>query len=363
MTVLRALPPRDNWDALILATDIDTNMIATGRAGLYDAEKVAPVPPEARRRFVEPVDADTVEMAPALKRIIRFKPLNLLDPWPMRGKFDVIFCRNVVIYFDKDTQRALFNRYADLLKPEGWLFIGHSESLFRVSDRFPPPGPNHLSEGAMSCSSARGQPFHPASAAQTVRMTRIRINPGGHYVTSGNEMLVTVLGSCVAACIRDPLARVGGMNHFMLPQSDSGAWGIASATMRFGNFAMEQLINEILCRGGRRHNLEIKVFGGAGIIGSSAQVGLRNADFVETYLQEEGLPIAAQIFAACTRGAFIISRSPAGSACWKCHAPSARSTKSNGATWTGFEPSRSPARLNCSIEEGTDNASQSSRRR
>jgi chemotaxis protein CheD len=123
---------------------------------------------------------------------------------------------------------------------------------------------------------------------------KIRINPGGHYVTSSEEILVTVLGSCVAACIRDPLAKVGGMNHFMLPQSDSGAWGITSATMRYGNFAMEQLINDILCRGGRRHNLEIKVFGGAGIIGSSAQVGLRNADFVETYLREEGLPIAAK---------------------------------------------------------------------
>ncbi len=136
MTVLRALPARDNWDALILATDIDTNMIATGRAGLYDAEKVLPVPSELARRFVIRVDADTVEMAPALKQIIRFKPLNLLDPWPMRGKFDAIFCRNVVIYFDKDTQRKLFNRYAEFLKPEGWLFIGHSESLFRVSDHF-----------------------------------------------------------------------------------------------------------------------------------------------------------------------------------------------------------------------------------
>ncbi len=136
MTVLRALPSRETWDALILATDIDTNMVATGRAGVYDVEKVSPVPSELARRFIIPVDADTVEMAPALKQIIRFKPLNLLEPWPMRGKFDAIFCRNVVIYFDKDTQRTLFDRYADLLKPEGWLFIGHSESLFRVSDRF-----------------------------------------------------------------------------------------------------------------------------------------------------------------------------------------------------------------------------------
>ncbi len=136
MTVLSALPQRNQWDALVLATDIDTNMVATGQAGLYDGVRTEPVPPELRRRYVRPVDQDVMEMAPELKRIIRFKPLNLLQPWPMRGMFDVIFCRNVVIYFDKDTQRALFDRYADILKPDGWLFIGHSESLFRVSDRF-----------------------------------------------------------------------------------------------------------------------------------------------------------------------------------------------------------------------------------
>jgi chemotaxis protein CheD len=136
-------------------------------------------------------------------------------------------------------------------------------------------------------------PFSRHSGLRGQEM-RIRINPGGHYVTSGNELLVTVLGSCVAACIRDPVAGVGGMNHFMLPESDSGIWGIASASMRFGNFAMEQLINDILSHGGRRNNLEIKVFGGATIIANMAQIGLRNADFVESYLRQEGLPIAAR---------------------------------------------------------------------
>jgi chemotaxis protein CheD len=126
----------------------------------------------------------------------------------------------------------------------------------------------------------------------------IRINPGGHYVSHGSgELLVTVLGSCVAACIRDPVARVGGMNHFMLPESDTGAWGTASASLRFGNFAMERLINDILCRGGRRPYLEIKVFGGASMVGSGSRIGSRigsrNAEFVETYLREEGLHIAA----------------------------------------------------------------------
>jgi chemotaxis protein CheD len=124
--------------------------------------------------------------------------------------------------------------------------------------------------------------------------TTIKINPGGHYVTRDKkEMIVTVLGSCVAACIRDPFAGIGGMNHFMLPESDDGAWGAASASLRYGNFAMERLINDILCRGGHRSRLEVKVFGGARLFGNGAQVGPRNADFVEAYLREEGLPIAA----------------------------------------------------------------------
>jgi chemotaxis protein methyltransferase CheR len=136
MTVQRALPTVDRWDARILATDIDTNMVAASAAGVYEAAKADPIPPDLRRRFVTSLDEDTVEMSDRLKRMISFKPLNLLQPWPMRGPFDVIFCRNVVIYFNKDTQKTLFDRFADMLTPNGWLFIGHSESLFRVSDRF-----------------------------------------------------------------------------------------------------------------------------------------------------------------------------------------------------------------------------------
>jgi chemotaxis protein CheD len=127
--------------------------------------------------------------------------------------------------------------------------------------------------------------------------TAIKVFPGEHYVsTRSDEMLVTILGSCVAACIRDPKAGVGGMNHFMLPESGgaSSGWDTASASMRYGNVAMERLINDILARGGQRQRLEIKVFGGGNVlIGSAANIGHRNADFVEDYLAAENLSIAA----------------------------------------------------------------------
>jgi chemotaxis protein CheD len=125
----------------------------------------------------------------------------------------------------------------------------------------------------------------------------VKIFPGEHYVSDQpDEMLVTVLGSCVAACIRDPNTGIGGMNHFMLPEAlgAGGGWDSASDSMRYGNVAMERLINDILVRGGLRQRLEIKVFGGGNVLNGAANIGHRNADFVEDYLSAEKLPIAAR---------------------------------------------------------------------
>jgi len=122
----------------------------------------------------------------------------------------------------------------------------------------------------------------------------VKIFPGEHHVTRDpDEMLVTVLGSCVAACIRDPLTGVGGMNHFMLPESNGDGWNHVSSSMRYGNVAMERLINDVLGRGGQRQRLEIKVFGGGNVMQGSSDIGHRKADFVERYLADEGLQIAA----------------------------------------------------------------------
>ena len=136
--VVREVVPAD-WDVKILATDLDTNVLATAAKGVYPMEQITGVS-EARlkRWFLKGRDGmrGMVRARQELRDMIRFRQLNLLKEWPLRGPFDIIFCRNVIIYFDKPTQQVLMERYADLLAPDGHLLIGHSESLYRVSQRF-----------------------------------------------------------------------------------------------------------------------------------------------------------------------------------------------------------------------------------
>lgn len=130
-------------------------------------------------------------------------------------------------------------------------------------------------------------------------MHAAKILPGEYYVTRHDEGIVTVLGSCVSACVRDPIMGIGGMNHFMLPvnQNDpsSGKWGgDVDASTRYGSFAMERLINDILKHGGVRKNLEVKVFGGGRILAQMTDIGKRNIEFVRQFLALEGFRIASE---------------------------------------------------------------------
>jgi chemotaxis protein methyltransferase CheR len=124
----------------ILATDVDTNVLRKGEAGVYPAERVERVAPERVRRFFQRgtgAQEGQVRVRPELQRMVTFRRLNLLDAaWTVRGPLDAIFCRNVMIYFDKPTQAGILRRFAPLLHPDGLLFVGHSESLFHVADTF-----------------------------------------------------------------------------------------------------------------------------------------------------------------------------------------------------------------------------------
>jgi chemotaxis protein CheD len=127
-------------------------------------------------------------------------------------------------------------------------------------------------------------------------MQAAKILPGEYYVTTRDMLIVTVLGSCVSACIRDRLTGIGGMNHFMLPESDNDPNNPLSTSTRYGTYAMEMLINHLLKLGGRRQNLEAKVFGGGNVLKgcTQANVGARNSDFVLHYLETEKIAVAAQ---------------------------------------------------------------------
>ena len=122
-----------------------------------------------------------------------------------------------------------------------------------------------------------------------------RIRPGEYYVTSTNELISTVLGSCISACIRDPKCGIGGMNHFMLPHSaTAGDGGYASTAARYGSYAMEHLINKILAHGGERARLETKLFGGGRMLRTITDVGSSNIAFVHDYLRTETLLVSAE---------------------------------------------------------------------
>lgn len=123
-----------------------------------------------------------------------------------------------------------------------------------------------------------------------------RLNPGDYYVTKADECIYTTLGSCISACIRDRVTGIGGMNHFMLPtQKGVSGWGDRlNASTRYGNYAMEHMINDILKNGGRRENLEVKLFGGGRIIASMTDVGERNIAFVRDYIAVEGLKVTSE---------------------------------------------------------------------
>jgi chemotaxis protein CheD len=128
-------------------------------------------------------------------------------------------------------------------------------------------------------------------------MHSVRVQPGECYTTAApDETIVTVLGSCVAACIRNPETGYGGLNHFMLPASDTGEWSGVSAALRYGNYAMEVLINAVLKSGCGRDDLEIKLFGGANLNDGPSRVGSKNAAFAMKYLEDEGLaPVSVDL--------------------------------------------------------------------
>lgn len=323
MTLREALG--SDCDMGILASDIDTQVLERCNEGVYPGSRVADVPKYLLHRYFDKEkgsgsDEDSISWRAknSLRDLVRFRRINFQDPtWPIQTKFDVIFCRNVMIYFDTATQAKLVERFANYLQPEGHLIIGHSETLSGVSDRFDligntiyqlKPDPTAARRSAQvrsvpTASKAPTQPQHdPEQQAaypsvkprQSVRVKE-PIQPiivGEIHASYEPKWITTLLGSCVSACLFDERVNVGGMNHFMLPIGTSDSTTSAS----YGVHAMEMLINSLMKLGADRRRLKAKLFGGGAVIrtkDSRWNVGARNVEFAKGFLEAERIPLVA----------------------------------------------------------------------
>lgn len=139
MVVKEAIGNQKDWDVRILATDLDTKVLAKASNGIYEQSRVEGLSKARLKRWIKKGSGNNegkVRMSSELQELITFKQLNLMNDWPLKGPFDLIFCRNVVIYFNKPTQQVLFERYANLLDDKGHLFLGHSETMFQKTERY-----------------------------------------------------------------------------------------------------------------------------------------------------------------------------------------------------------------------------------
>ncbi|MFO0976192.1 MAG: CheR family methyltransferase [Planctomycetaceae bacterium] len=347
MTVLDYFGPMsvNGWDIRILASDVDTEVLSRASAGRYEADRLGDVPADIRKKYFvrtsRAADAD-YQVRPELQEMITFRRINFVDAaWPIQTNFDLIFCRNVMIYFDEVTQDRLLTRFSEVLVPEGHLFIGHSESILRLDNLYRSLGDTiyrlRPGMGAAARRASTGTKIAPSAVLPSVGTNAARTTAGSTTATSASsptttqeskvawqdEMglpaqslivgelrasaeparLTTLVGSCITVCLHDPVARIGGMNHFMLP--DSAAGGRETAT--YGIHAMELLINQLMKLGANRRRLEAKVFGGANVLGrplpsgSMLNIGERNARFAIEFLETENIPVRAQSIGG-TRG-------------------------------------------------------------
>lgn len=160
LTILSLMPDAANFDVRVLATDIDPNVVAEGRRGLYRDDAVEPIPNELRTRWMKRANQDGAlawSVGDEMRELTAFRELNLIGNWPMKGPFDAIFCRNVVIYFEEETQSRVWARFKPLLTPEGRLYIGHSERLSG------PAAPAFVTDGLTTYKLAEKSPGGPRS--------------------------------------------------------------------------------------------------------------------------------------------------------------------------------------------------------
>jgi len=271
-------PSLTGWDIRILASDIDTHVLATAEAGRYPATAITDVPEPMRREYFTGAGPDR-EVSSRLRAMIQFRHINLIEePWPINASFDAIFCRNVTIYFDQATQDRLYRRFWKQIAPAGYLFAGHSENLFWLREIFVPSGTTVYRKA--------GDRPAPASTPKT---REVSIMEGDVHAAREPTAISTLLGSCIAVGLFDPETKVGGLNHFAIAE------GQGSNPQRFGAQAMETLISQLCRLGASVDRLQAKIIGGGNVQAHLRNdVAEQNIAFARRYLAERGIPVAAE---------------------------------------------------------------------
>jgi chemotaxis protein methyltransferase CheR len=322
MTIREFFGSNSDWDIRVLASDIDTSVLATASRGEYAEDRVQEMPAHLLSRYFDQHDSSsqrTWQAKPELRELITFRRINLQDDvWPIQTTFDVIFCRNVMIYFDSASQRKIVNHFAEHLDDDGYLMLGHSEALIGVTNHFQLQGDTvyRKSEEAKGLrSTMRAIPPAIASSAPVassapiassvnsqkaaVASTELRSQADNHgkhpiacgefYVSARPEWITTRIASGVAICLYDESSGVAGMLHaeFTAPPQS----GVSARPMAKGGW--EALLQALIKLGASRGRLKAKVFGGNRAANTPAGVGRNNVSQALEILKANHIPLTA----------------------------------------------------------------------
>ena len=290
---------RDGYAIEIVASDIDTEVLSRAHDGHYTSTQLAEIPADHRSRYFEPGAhvRDPWQVRDELRALLQFHHVNLIhDAFPFSGPFDAIFIRNVIIYFDRPSQGALFRRLRGYLADTSYLFLGHSESLLYITDAFAPAGRTiyrprvvHRSDAATSVSSAAlRHPGLPGASAGALARRRGRATitpmPGDGMVASAEALrLDATVGPSVATCAFDPQAKVGGMVQLRSGEPDRAA-----------EQAIRQLAARLVELGASLHALRAKLVGGGGVTPGDRAAGEHLTGIAERVLHAIGIPLASK---------------------------------------------------------------------
>ncbi len=294
------------WDVQILATDIDTDVLARAKAGVYPAERLANLAPEAlERHFLRGKGrwSEHFKVRPEVASLVSFERLNFVDSeWGLKTRFDAILCRNVVIYFDRRTQERLFRRLHARLGEEGYLMVGHSENLHFLGELF-----EALPSTVYRRRATTGAPAAPAPRAHRAETkSKAKAAPalhelevGGVFASGSPSAVRARLSDSVAVGLFDPRANVGGLGLVLLPESVDGD----SASQRFVARAMKRVIEAVAKRGGERRRLKATLVGAAGSSPPPARgssTPSRTAAWIVKFLAQESIAVAQTRWSAET---------------------------------------------------------------